>query len=106
MSGRHPNATFAGVAPCAVRRFGAGRRQWGGISVKWFFGPGVGRSISQSSEGNRPMDERGKRLLVEILLVEDNPSDVLLTQIAMKECKIANRLHVANDGEAAIAFLR
>jgi CheY-like chemotaxis protein len=37
------------------------------------------------------MDERGKRLLVEILLVEDNPSDVLLTQIAMKECKIANR---------------
>jgi len=52
------------------------------------------------------MDDRGKRLLVEILLVEDNPSDVLLTQIAMKECKIANRLHVANDGEAALAFLR
>jgi chemotaxis family two-component system response regulator Rcp1 len=52
------------------------------------------------------MDERGKRLLVEILLVEDNPSDVLLTQIAMKECKIANRLHVANDGEAALSFLR
>jgi CheY-like chemotaxis protein len=52
------------------------------------------------------MDERGKRLLVEILLVEDNPSDVLLTQIAMKECKIANRLHVSNDGEAALGFLR
>ena len=43
---------------------------------------------------------------VEILLVEDNPSDVLLTQIAMKECKIANRLHVASDGEDALAFLR
>ena len=52
------------------------------------------------------MDERGKRLLVEILLVEDNPSDVLLTQIAMKECKIANRLNVSNDGEAALAYLR
>jgi chemotaxis family two-component system response regulator Rcp1 len=46
------------------------------------------------------------RLLVEILLVEDNPSDVLLTQIAMRECKIANRLHVARDGEEALAFLR
>jgi chemotaxis family two-component system response regulator Rcp1 len=44
--------------------------------------------------------------MVEILLVEDNPSDVLLTQIAMAECKLANRLHVARDGEAALAFLR
>jgi CheY-like chemotaxis protein len=44
--------------------------------------------------------------LVEILLVEDNPSDILLTQIAMKECKIANRVHVTVDGEVALAFLR
>jgi chemotaxis family two-component system response regulator Rcp1 len=44
--------------------------------------------------------------LVEILLVDDNPSDVLLTQIAMRECKIANRLRVARDGEEALAFLR
>jgi chemotaxis family two-component system response regulator Rcp1 len=50
-------------------------------------------------------DQPGARL-VEILLVEDNPSDVLLTQIAMRECKIANRLHVARDGEEALAFLR
>jgi chemotaxis family two-component system response regulator Rcp1 len=48
----------------------------------------------------------GKRQLVEILLVEDNPSDVLLTQIAMKQCKIVNNLHVAEDGEEALAFLR
>jgi chemotaxis family two-component system response regulator Rcp1 len=51
-------------------------------------------------------DQPGPRLLVEILLVEDNPSDVLLTRIAMQECKIANRLHVAKDGEVAMAFLR
>jgi CheY-like chemotaxis protein len=50
--------------------------------------------------------DTGQSRLVEILLVEDNPSDVLLTQIAMKECKIANRLHVASDGEAALTFLR
>jgi chemotaxis family two-component system response regulator Rcp1 len=44
--------------------------------------------------------------MVEILLVEDNPSDVRLTQIAIAECKLANRLHVVRDGEAALAFLR
>lgn len=51
-------------------------------------------------------DDRGRRLRVEILLVEDNPSDVLLTQIAMRRCKIANQMHVAVDGEEALAFLR
>jgi CheY-like chemotaxis protein len=51
-------------------------------------------------------EQPGARLLVEILLVEDNPSDVLLTQIAMDECKIANRLHLARDGEVAMSFLR
>jgi CheY-like chemotaxis protein len=44
--------------------------------------------------------------LVEILLVEDSPSDVLLTQIAMKQCRIANQLHVVGDGEEALRFLR
>jgi two-component system, chemotaxis family, response regulator Rcp1 len=43
---------------------------------------------------------------VAILLVEDNPSDVMLTQIAMKECKIANHLLVASDGEQALRILR
>jgi two-component system, chemotaxis family, response regulator Rcp1 len=52
------------------------------------------------------MSEHLGHRLVEILLVEDNPSDVLLTQIAMNECKIANRLHVAKDGEVALTFLR
>ena len=44
--------------------------------------------------------------LANILLVEDNPSDVLLTQIAMKQCKVPSSLHVAEDGEDALAFLR
>jgi CheY-like chemotaxis protein len=52
------------------------------------------------------MSDQGKRLLVEILLVEDNPNDVLLTRIAMQQCKIANNLHVAEDGVEALAFLR
>jgi two-component system, chemotaxis family, response regulator Rcp1 len=43
---------------------------------------------------------------VEILLVEDNPGDVRLTQEALKEGKVRNRLHVVGDGVEALAFLR
>ncbi len=43
---------------------------------------------------------------VEILLVEDNPGDVRLTQEALKEGKVINNLHVAMDGVEALAFLR
>lgn len=44
--------------------------------------------------------------IVEILLVEDNPGDVRLIQEALKENKVRNRLHVAQDGVEALAFLR
>lgn len=43
---------------------------------------------------------------VEILLVEDEPGDVYLTQEALRTAKITNRVHVVEDGEEAIAFLR
>ena len=42
---------------------------------------------------------------VEILLVEDNPGDVRLTQEALKEGKVRNNLSVAGDGVEAMAFL-
>ena len=42
---------------------------------------------------------------VEILLVEDNPGDVLLTQEAFKRAKIRNNLTIAEDGEMALAVL-
>jgi two-component system, chemotaxis family, response regulator Rcp1 len=41
-----------------------------------------------------------------ILLVEDNPADAELTQIALQNGKVQHELHVARDGEEAIAFLR
>jgi chemotaxis family two-component system response regulator Rcp1 len=44
--------------------------------------------------------------LVQILLVEDSPEDVLLTEEALKDAKVANELHVARDGDEAMAFLR
>jgi len=43
---------------------------------------------------------------MEILLIEDNPGDVRLTQEALKLGQISNRLSWAKDGEEALAFLR
>src|SRR3989337_1361170 len=43
---------------------------------------------------------------VEILLVEDDPGDVLMTREAFADYKLRNRLHVVDDGVAAMAFLR
>lgn len=43
---------------------------------------------------------------IEILLVEDNPGDVLLTRRALKDGKIYTHLHVVEDGEEAMAFVR
>lgn len=43
---------------------------------------------------------------IEILLVEDNPGDVLLTKEAMKDAKVANSLHIVGNGLEALEFLR
>lgn len=43
---------------------------------------------------------------IEILLVEDNPGDVRLTEEALKEGKVINRLSVVPDGVEALAYLR
>jgi chemotaxis family two-component system response regulator Rcp1 len=43
---------------------------------------------------------------VEILLVDDNPADVALTQEAFQEGKLVNNLSVVNDGVDAMDFLR
>ncbi|TAN42289.1 MAG: response regulator [Nitrospirae bacterium] len=43
---------------------------------------------------------------IEILLVEDSPGDVRLTEECMKEAKVKNILHVVNDGVEALDFLR
>ncbi|KQC33038.1 chemotaxis protein CheY [Nonlabens sp. YIK11] len=42
---------------------------------------------------------------VNILLVEDNEGDILLTTEALEEIKVANNLTVARTGEAAIDLL-
>ena len=41
-----------------------------------------------------------------VLLVEDSPGDVRLTQEAFRDANSSIRLHVATDGVEAMAFLR
>jgi CheY-like chemotaxis protein len=42
---------------------------------------------------------------IQILLIEDDPDDVLLITEALRETRIASDLHVAMDGEEAMDFL-
>lgn len=42
---------------------------------------------------------------IDILLVEDDPGDELMTREAFEDNKIGNNLHVARDGEEALEFL-
>lgn len=44
--------------------------------------------------------------IIDILLVEDNPGDIRLTQEVLKDGKIKNKLSVVTDGEEAILFLK
>jgi CheY-like chemotaxis protein len=47
----------------------------------------------------------GKDRPVEILLIEDNSGDILLTKEAFEEIKFTENLSVVTDGEAALDFL-
>src|SRR5687767_12509547 len=49
---------------------------------------------------------RESSLPIEVLLVEDDPGDVLMTQEAFDEHKVRNKLNVVSDGEEALAYLR
>ena len=43
---------------------------------------------------------------IEVLLVEDDPGDVVMTREALAESKVMNALSVVSDGEDAMRFLR
>jgi CheY-like chemotaxis protein len=52
------------------------------------------------------MSEPNSSSPIEVLLVEDDPGDVLMTQEAFADYKIANRLSVVTNGEDAISYMR
>jgi CheY-like chemotaxis protein len=49
-------------------------------------------------------DETG--VMINVLLVEDDPGDVLITREAFAENKVRNQLSVVTDGVKALQFLR
>lgn len=50
--------------------------------------------------------DQGSLEPVDVLLVEDDPGDALMTREAFEQRGMRNRLHVVSDGEQAIEFLR
>jgi chemotaxis family two-component system response regulator Rcp1 len=52
------------------------------------------------------MTADGNNDIVDVLLVEDSPGDVRLTQEAFREADTRINLHVVTDGVAAMAFLK
>ena len=52
------------------------------------------------------MTSEAERQVVDVLLVEDDEGDVLMTREAFEHFKIRNTLHVVSDGEQALQFVR
>ena len=52
------------------------------------------------------MTDRDKMQPLDVLLVEDDEGDVLMTREAFEFYKLRNPLHVVSDGEQALKFLR
>ncbi len=52
------------------------------------------------------MADDQQQKMIDILLIEDNPGDVILIKEAFKEGETYNKLTVLGDGEAALSFLR
>jgi len=56
-------------------------------------------------EVSHPTDP-AKLRVIDVLLVEDDPGDVLMTREAFETSRMPNTLHVVGDGEQAMHFLR
>ena len=52
------------------------------------------------------MDECANPNVIDVLMVEDDDGDILMTKEAFEYYKVQNRLHVVTDGEQALQFLR
>lgn len=85
--------------------------------IKWGPGPITGGLLVHDERNQSlsviPARHQGGEMIgeemgdpIEILLVEDNAGDVRLTREALEEAKVPNRLHVAQDGIAALQFLK
>src|ERR1700686_4562326 len=60
----------------------------------------------QTTRRRQPMFVDAAGSPIHILLVEDSPTDVMMTREALEYYKVLNPVHVAEDGVAAMAYLR
>ena len=66
----------------------------------------MSHGMSEQASSSGQVLNRSIARPVQILLVEDSPSDAAMTKAALREARIANDVHVVGDGEKAIDFLR
>ena len=82
-------------------------RHGGSISVESQPRAGFHLSLCLGRKRGEIMNQIGEEgMPIEVLLVEDSPGDVRLTQEAFRDANKSIRLHVAADGVEAMAFLR
>jgi chemotaxis family two-component system response regulator Rcp1 len=55
---------------------------------------------------NAQADEFHDLHAITVLMVEDDPDDVYLTEVALRSTKLRMNLHVVNDGVEAMRYLR
>jgi CheY-like chemotaxis protein len=60
-------------------------------------------TISADRQGGRTALDHSRE--IEILLVEDSADDIELTLRALKRINLANKIHIARDGEEALEYL-
>src|SRR5580692_3651569 len=68
--------------------------------------PGSASPCLRTNRVRGPMADRDDCTLVDVLLVEDDEGDILMTREAFEFHKIRNPLHVVTDGEQALHFMR
>jgi CheY-like chemotaxis protein len=68
--------------------------------------PGAALAADRKSGGPPMTSPTTLRGTADVLLVEDDPGDVLLTRDTFEDCHLGLQLHVVADGEEAMRFLR
>ena len=63
------------------------------------------QSDTNRSSGRNDTSDFSQLDAIDVLLVEDDPGDELITREAFEHNKIKNNLHVAHDGEEGLDFL-
>src|SRR5204862_380729 len=97
-------ATKTIPAPASASR-SSGRR-WSAWAAPWAWSQPRGPGASSGSSSNPSNREPGNPVSVTvILLVEDDPNDVLLTRRAFAKAGVGAAVSVVDDGEAAVAYL-